>query len=397
MKVLCTCLPGYGHFIPMLAFGRALVATGHEVAFATAEDFCPRVEKAGFRAFPAGVSLDEQLEEAARRFPEQHAMPPSKERFCAFVPRMLAEVAAPPRAADLVPLVREWQPDVLVHEETELGGPIAAAVAAIPYADHSVGFLRPLDMARLAGETIAPVWEEWGVDLGEFAGLFRYLYFDVCPKSLQVPEIDQIDTAILMRNTDLATGEESVREWVRALPDRPTVYVSLGTIFNQNPEVFTSILDGLADEDVNVIVTVGNNNDPTALGPQPEHVYVERFIPQEALLPHCDVVINQGGTAILPILAHGLPLLVLPQGANQFHQAELCVRAGVGRSLPPSEVSADTVRAGIRSLLDDPAYRQRSREVATEIQEMPGPEVGVMLLEQVVKEGEPVQRCLPPT
>lgn len=392
LRVMCTCLPGWGHFLPMQPLARALAAAGHVVAFATAGDFCPRIEQAGFVAYPAGISLAEQLAEAARRFPHEHALPHGKERFCEFVPRMLAGVAAPPRAGDLVPVLHEWRPDLLVHDETDFGGPVAAAVAGVPYADHSVGFLRPLQMARLARSTIAPLWERWDVDLGPHGGLFRYAYLDVCPPSLQSPEIIDVDVAHPMRNTDIEPGGDPLPAWVADLGTAPTVYVSLGTVFDRGGEVFTAILDGLRDEHLDVIVTVGNQNDPAALGPQPDNVHIERFIPQSLLLPYCDAVVNQGGTAILPILAHGLPLLVLPQRANQFHNGELCVAAGVARQLLPAEVTAVSVKAAVFSLLDDPAYRRRSREVAEEIARMPHPVERVRLLERLAEERAPVTR-----
>ncbi len=377
----------------MEPLARAAAGAGHEVGFATAADFCPHVEKAGFAAFPAGLSLPEQLEEAARRFPEQHALAPGKERFQSFVPRMLAGVAAPPRASDLVPIVREWRPDLLVHDETELGAPVAAAVAGVPCADHSVGIFRPLEMARLAGATSAPLQRAWDVDLGPFAGLYRHLYLDVCPPSLQSPEIGQIDIAHQMQNAHIDTGDERVPGWVDELPAVPTVYVSLGTIFNRSPEVFAAILEGLRDSDLNVIVTIGAGNDPAALGPQPDNVHVEGFIPQSALLPYCDLVVNQGGTAILPILAHGLPLLILPQAANQFHNAEACVSAGVARRLLPSEVTAAAVRRDVRALRGEASYGERARHVAHEIEAMPGPEDGVRLLERLARERAPLTRA----
>ncbi len=394
LRVLCTCLPGFGHFLPMLPLARALAAAGHEVAFASAADFLPRIGKLGFAAFPAGLSLPEQIALAARRYPEQHGLPPGKERFCTFVPRMLAGVAAPARAADLVPIVREWRPDVMVHDETDFGGPVAAAVAGIPYADHSVATFRPLEAARLARDTILPLWKEHGVDLGPFGGLFEYLYLDVCPPSLQSAEIEQIAVAHPMQNARLDAGDERLPAWIDDLRDVPTLYLSLGTLFNQDPQVFATILEGLRDEDLNVIVTLGADQDPGALGPQPPHVHVEAFIPQSALLPHCDAVINQGGTAIFEILAHGLPLLVLPQGANQFHNAEACVAAGVARTLQPGEVTPQTVRAAVRALIADAAYRDRAGRVAQELEEMPGPEHGVKLVEQLALERRPLTRSV---
>jgi UDP:flavonoid glycosyltransferase YjiC (YdhE family) len=156
--------------------------------------------------------------------------------------------------------------------------------------------------------------------------------------------------------------------------------------------VFATILEGLRDEDLNVIVTIGTGHDPAELGPQPGNVHVESFIPQSALLPRCDVVVNQGGTAILPILAHGLPLLILPQAANQFHNAEACVGARVARSLLPSELTAEAVRGEIRALRVEPAYRLRAEEVAREIDAMPPPEEGVRLLERLAQERRPLTR-----
>ncbi|MDQ6947927.1 MAG: glycosyltransferase [Actinomycetota bacterium] len=395
MKVLCSCLPGSGHFLPMLPLAQALADAGHDVAFATAADFCPSIEKRGFATFPAGMSLAQQLEEAGQRYPEAH-LAPGQQRFETFVPRMLAGVAAPSRAAALVTIMGDWRPDVVVHDETEFGAPVAATKVGVPYADQSVGILRPLAMARLAAQVLGPLAQQFEVELGEFGGLFRYLYLDVCPPSLQSDEIDQVPVAHQAHNLSVApSGAEGLPGWIRSLPDRPTVYVSLGTIFNRDKSVFTAILEGVRDEPLNVIVTVGNNNDPADLGPQPPHVHVERFIPQAMILPHCDAVVNQGGTAILDILGQGLPVLVLPQGANQFHNAEACVTSGVGRALLPDQVTAAAVRHELSTLLDDGSYRRRAQGIRAEFEAMPGPQDGVKLVERLAEQRSPLPRDEP--
>ncbi len=372
----------------MLPLARAMADAGHEVAFATAEAIAGRVVKAGFEFFPAGISLPDQLSEAARRFPDQAALL-GAERFENFVPRMLGGVAAPPRVDDLMPIVEEWRPDVVVHDETELGGPVAAARFGVPHADHSVGILRPLSMFRLARRTLEPVYERWEVEPGPHAGLFDYLYLDVCPPSLQSPWIDEVPHTHPMQNAAIPPGaDEQPPAWLADLPDRPTLYVSLGTLFT-DPTVFRTILEGVRDAPVNVIATVGRDNDPAVLGPQPDNVHVERYVSQALLLPLCDVVVNQGGTAILSILAEGLPMIVVPQSANQFHNAAALTAAGVGRSLLPGDVTADAVRAELRALLDDPGYRQRAGRIAAEIAAMPGPDDGVRLVERLAEERKP--------
>ena len=49
---------------------------------------------------------------------------------------------------------------------------------------------------------------------------------------------------------------ERLPDWVEGLDERPLVYVTLGTIFN-DLSVFRVLLDALADADCNVVATIG--------------------------------------------------------------------------------------------------------------------------------------------
>ena len=78
-----------------------------------------------------------------------------------------------------------------------------------------------------------------------------------------------------------------------------------------------------------VVVTTGRQIDPAELGRQPPHVRVQRWIPQEELLPWCRAVVSQGGSGIaLAALAHGLPSVLLPIGADQPHTADVLAELG---------------------------------------------------------------------
>ena len=80
--------------------------------------------------------------------------------------------------------------------------------------------------------------------------------------------------------------------------DPPCVDLTLGTLFS-NTEVFGTVLAGLAGERVQVIVTVGADNDPAALEPVPANAKVERYIPQVELLPRCSAIIHHGGSGTM--------------------------------------------------------------------------------------------------
>ena len=151
--------------------------------------------------------------------------------------------------------------------------------------------------------------------------------------------------------------------WAATLGERPAVYVSLGTapLFNQ-PEKFAPLLAGLADLDLDVIVTVSNLNDPAALGEPRANMHVERWLPLAALLPRCDAVVCHAGTGTtLAALAAGLPLVLVPQGADQFDNARACERAGAARAIMPDELTAPAVRAPIGAVLDSRSAERAGR------------------------------------
>jgi len=355
------------------------------VAFATAPALCPAVERAGIAVFRAGLDDRAAREVALRRHPEvAHVRP---EQGWRRANALFAGVSAPAMVEDLLPIVDTWAPDVLVHETAEYGGPLVAALRGIPSVHHSWGPLRPPEMALDAGDLVAPLWRKWGLEPDRFANHFRHLYLDLCPAGFQAPHTHHRAVSELLRPVPYAgEADQAIPGWVAALAP-PVVYLTLGTVFNRDLEVFKSVLAGLRGEDVRVVVTVGADNDPAALGPQPSGVQVERWVDHTWLLPRCDLVITHGGSGTtLAALAHGLPLLVLPQGADHFRNGERCVASGVGRCLGRSEVDASSVRREVGLLLGSPSYRERARGLQAEIERMPSPDDGVTLLEDLVRE-----------
>ncbi len=391
MRVLVSCLPGFGHFHPLVPAALALRAAGHEVAFATAERFCRNVvEPAGFRAFAAGLSPLDVQDRLAEQHPQFAAGDTSDDEAAQarFGAAMFAGVAGPAKAEDLATVLGDWAPSLVVHDAVDFGAPPAAAAAGLPYAAHSVGALQPIEFWEPVWEWLRPHWPRswWSQPgTGGWPSLFPQLYLDTCPPSLQAPHIAEIPVAQPLRPVPFdTTGADRLPGWAGELGAAPTVYVTLGTVFNTTAGLFETILAALADEPVTVVVTVGLDRDPAQLGPQPGNVHVERYLPQSLLLPHCDVVVAHGGSGTsLAALSHGLPSLLLPQGADQLGTARRVAGCGAATLLRDGEVTPDAVRAAVRDLLSQPGYREQARRLQREIRDMPGPERAVELLEEV--------------
>jgi len=387
VRVLSTCVPGYGHFHPMVPLALALRAAGHEVAFATEERFCRRVEQAGFTAFPSGLGPGKVFE---RTLALPDVAGPGPENAARFGAQMFAAVAAPAKVADLTAAVGAWEADLVVTDVTDFAGPPAAAAAGLACVAHALGPMFPMELFEVAAGLAAPTWRDLGLEPPPLAGMFASAYLDTCPPSLQSVEAGRVEpvTRLLRPVAFDAVDGETLPAWAGDLGTRPTVYVTLGTVENETEGVLEAAVEGLRGEPVDVVVTVGPSRDPDELGPQPPNVRVERYVAQSLLLPRCDVVVAHGGSGtMLAALALGLPLLLLPQGANQFSNAERCREAGVARCLLPAEVGPEAVRRAVRVLLDDPSYRDRAGRMAAEIAAMPAPADVVPALEELAANG----------
>jgi MGT family glycosyltransferase len=167
-------------------------------------------------------------------------------------------------------------------------------------------------------------------------------------------------------------------------PDRwPRIYFTLGTIFNlESGDLFTRILDGLRGLGVNVLVTVGPHVDPAEFGSQPPHVRIERYVPQDLVLPSCDLVVSHGGSgSVLGALSHGVPMVLAPMGADQPHNADRCMALGVAEVLDPLTASSGEVAAAAGTVLESFTHHRAAGLLRDEIAALPCPESAVALLE----------------
>jgi UDP:flavonoid glycosyltransferase YjiC (YdhE family) len=392
MRALFTTLHIDGHFLPLIPIAEACLAAGHEVAFAVPAAFVPRVERAGFRAFPAGTDISPRdFQQTHPELAREMASVQGRELTEFLWRNVLVDVFAQSAVPDLLALCDTWKPDLLVRSQLELGALLAAERHGLPHAAVQTMALQP-DLDQLLLEPLDRLRAAFGLPpdpAGEM--LYRHLFLTPRPPSFQEPSAPLPVTAHAIRPIPFdRSGDEELPPWVSDLPEQPTVYVTLGTtILNQRPEIFATLLEALRDDPVNVIVTVGRNQDPAQFGPQPANVHIERYIPQSLLFPRCDLVICHGGSGtVMGALAAGLPMVILPMAADQPENAERCAALGLARVIQPGDLSVETAREAARCVLHEESYRRQAERLQAEIVALPGPEHAVALLERLVA-GEP--------
>lgn len=331
MRVLFASLASVGHTYPLIPLAIAAREAGHEVHFAAGTEVHPPLAAHGLRPFRPGDAFYEVY------------------------------------AEDLAPELARLRPDLVVHEWGLPGAAVAAHRAGIPGLWHGFGRMFP---------------EGIGLELPtRNAEVVGRPHLDIWPPSLQDTNFLATERRIELRPVAFSTPAP-LPERVSRRTFRPLIYLTLGTAFG-TPELLRTAIAGLAALDTEVVVAAGRVP-LEQLGGIPDHVSVHQWVSQAELLPLVDLVVHHGGSGTtLGALAAGVPQLLLPQGADQFANADTLAAAGVAVRLLPGEVDPSAIAEQAHRLLPrrgQVEQRDAARLIAEEIAGMPSPAAVARLL-----------------
>ncbi len=383
MQVLISSPPMEGVFGPCVPLGRALLDAGHRVVVATGPDLAERAGEHGFDVVVAGPTA---LEGAMTAMGDPAVTAASEDHDREFPAAMFAGVIAPAKLPALFELTGRFRPDLVVHPVVDVAAPVLAAALRVPSVAYGFGQVLDPAVVDAIARRAAPLWRGQGLEPEPFAGIYRGRYLDPCPPGLRGDRGAAERVAVPMRPLVPGDPNAELPAWAKELGPRRVVYVSLGTVplFNQ-PATFKLLLAELADSDVDLVVTVGELNDPGVLGVESPTVHVERWLPLAPLLPRCDAVLCHAGSGTtLAALACGLPLVLVPQGADQFANATACQRAGCARVLDLADLTPTTVRRAVETVVGGSEHRAAAERLAAEIAGMPAPSEVARDLEALV-------------
>jgi UDP:flavonoid glycosyltransferase YjiC (YdhE family) len=383
VRVMCTFAGGSGHADPLVPIAEATRTHGHDVAFAGRRSAAAVLDAAGFPLF---ADPNDPALSAGAHGTITPLLELDMEREYRDL-RGFADHVARARMGHVLEVAGEWKPDLLVCDEFDYGAMIAAERRGLPHATVLTNASGSFARAEWVAEPLEALRTEHDLPPDpSFAMPARDLVISPFPPSFRHPAFPLPSNAISIRPEARREREHDVPAWMSRLTDEPTVYLTLGTIFNQESgDLFERALAGLRELPATIVVTVGRTIDPERFAPQPDNVIVERYIPQSVLLPRCDLVVNHGGSgSVIGALTHGLPVVLLPMGADQLPNAERCEQLGVGVVLDAVAATPRSIRDAAAALLRDEGARERVRRIRDEYAMLPGADAVVPYLEQLV-------------
>ena len=389
MRVLFATRGSSGHVTPLAPYGHALLRAGHGVRVAGQHHFAANVERTGLPFAPVGALRDEDWMPLMPTFAGM-LLDDGHDAMCReFFGRLDMAAMLP----GLREVADEWRPDLIVRESWEYGSTIVAEERAIPLARVGLGVA---GVEAVSERAAIPAIDAERVAAGLPADpdgerLRATPYLTDVPASLE--DADSPPTTLRVRTAEAPPPAEP--------DDRPLVYASLGSVtagvhMPFYPALYRTLIDVLAPLPVRILLTVGEARDLGELGDLPPNVEVERWVPQDEVLPHASVVVTHGGHgSTLGALAHGVPLVVLPLFAlDQWFNAEAVAHAGAGIALDaerrtrlpiamPSAETLEGLRPAVERLLTDPGPRAAAHRIADEMRALPPVDDAVPALEDL--------------
>jgi UDP:flavonoid glycosyltransferase YjiC (YdhE family) len=361
-RILFTFAGGSGHAEPLVPLAAAARSAGHAVLFAGRPSVVEELGARGFAVVPdpaSAVRVPSGIQPLA-------AIDLARERRA--VRDGFAGRVARARAASVTALCADWRPDLLVCDDLDLGAMTAAAARGMPHATVEVsapGFVDPDELAATVDELRATYALPPDPALAEPA---RHLLLSPFPPSYRA-------TALPPTGRSLRPGGALPRAAPRSSA-RPTLLVTLGTVFPlESGDLIPRLLAALRTLPVDAVVVVGRDLDPARFGEQPPGIAIRRHLPLGEVLPRCDAVVSHGGGGtVLATLAHGLPSVLLPLGADQPLHAERCAALGVAMALDAATATPAVIGAAIRDVLRVASYRAAASRLREEIAALPAPE-----------------------
>lgn len=181
------------------------------------------------------------------------------------------------------------------------------------------------------------------------------------------------------------------------------IYAALGSFFRLLPDQAAALVSGLSTlPRVSVVIrlTADEMDDATVAG-QPANVRVVRWAPQNDLLASgtVDLFVTHGGaSSIGEAVYHGVPLVVMPQGAEQRDNAVKVAAAGFGvpvlrfRAPPPLIINAT---AAALADLDTLTARARSAQARARVGRSTGAATAAAAIERAALLGLGARQPLP--
>lgn len=366
----------HGHVNPTLGITEELVRRGHDVVYLVHPAFQAKVEATGARFISYGASMPHLGAIAPEEFRKNFA----QGRFAL----MLKEWDK--TAPHLKQLLDDFRPDTVMYDF----------------------FVNPAHRyARETGTSAVKFFTTYAAskDFNLWDEIRKW-----SPQSMPDPSLPMADLMMMMEPADTnlvfiprafhhkpetfdktyhfvgpcLRSQETGADAYTYSGTRPLVLATMGSVLTKQPRFYQTCFEAFRARSEHLVLGIGADIDPSALGAAPQNVTMLHHVPQLSLLRKASGFISHGGmNSTMEALAFGVSLVVIPQTEEQEATARRVHDLKVGVFLERDKVTAAALNEALERILTQPEYTVNAQKMAAAIQESGGTREAVVVIEGV--------------
>ena len=393
-KIVFFCIPAHGHTNPTLGVVKELVSRRQQVWYYSYNIMREKIESLG----ATFISCDDYDM-------EQKLNPKDSARIgkdLSFSTKILVDTTL--ALDDMVcRQMAELKPDCIVADSMALWGKAVALKLGIPFVSSTTTFAFNQHSAKIMKQGVGD--------------LFKML-FSMHKTSKQIKRLK--DNGYPVKNVlDIIGNDDNTHTIVYTSPEfQPysetfsdkyafigpsiraatheiekkrdkLIYISMGTVNNDMMPFYKACISAFKNTDYQVIISVGNLVSMDDFGELPENISVFSHVDQIAVLEQADVFVSHCGmNSVSESLFFGVPLIMLPQTAEQAGVAERVYQLGAGIKLDKS--NGASILDAINIIFAEDTYRNNAKIISDGFKRCSGAKGAADKIIKVLENGEAI-------
>ena len=363
MNIMWFCIPAHGHTNPTIEVVRELVRRGHTIRYYSFEPFREQIMDTGAVYISCDEYMDTLSQASERRLKKVSTTEMSIQSF-----HMTARMDS--RLADDT---ASFRPDLIVTDSACFWGKLTAQKYNLPMVVSCTTFAFNQASARYMKYSFSEIADMvLGIPrLKKESAKLEPLGYHIKNVLDLVQNKNDTDTIVFASERFQPFAETfdkshycfvgpSLRptEITRTQRQRPLIYISLGTVINNQPDFYRHCADAFAGQPLDVLISCGNDFDPHGLDPLPENITIQPYVDQLSVLAEASVFLTHCGmNSASEGLYMGVPEILFPLTGEEEAVARRVLETGAGVRLTRTDAgSSDRIREVVLGVLSTPAY-----------------------------------------
>lgn len=372
-KILFLGMPSHGHVNPTIGLVAELVKQGEEVIYFCSPLFKEKIEATGavYKAYAADLDIFKANAKGARPF----------EKFYNLIDISEAVIA------DIFEQIKDIEFDYMIYSVSFPFTSVFKQVLELPSVASLAIFTGLGDMLEKMGAAI-PGAEELDEKYQQLRAIIKAKYYATMPgrilhllyhtgdinlvytSELFITDKDRefFDDSYKFVGPPVFERKEKVDFPFELIENKKVIYISLGTVFGSaDAGIYQTFFKAFAGTPYTVVMTAFNV--VTSNWRIPPNFIVRSYVPQSAILKYADAAITHAGmNSISDIIAHRVPFVSIPLGADQPLLAKRAAELGATISLDHKTLTPQQLRESVEKVIAEPDYLKNIEVIAQSFQ-----------------------------